>query len=158
MFKKVTCFIPMLIMLLNLAACVTLGDTFHRVDKKVNGFTKHFEESQFAITERGSYDVELLLLDNGLRVGQNEFEFIVHDSRDADVEGAKITMALKSSGRDFVDLGVKVSDKGNGLYSVKDLTVDSPDPARLKVTVSFKGIEDNAIFSFPDVIAAKTKS
>jgi len=157
MSRKVFRLLPILFSLLSLAACVIQGEDFHRVDTKIKGFTKHFEESQFAISERGSYDVELLLRENGLRIGQNEFEFIVHNSEDIDVEGAKITMALEYPERSFVDLGVKISDKGYGLYSVKDLTVDSPGPARLKVTVSFKGIEDDAIFDFPNVSAAATK-
>jgi hypothetical protein len=63
---------------------------FNRIDKKVGNVTKHVEESLFKVTDKGLYSVEVLLFDGNLKVGRNDFDIVIHDMKDEDVEGASV--------------------------------------------------------------------
>lgn len=119
------------------------------------GFTQHYANSLFQVTEKGLYSVEMLVLGGELMIGKNSLDIIVHDAGDADVMGADIAVVpwMPEMGH-----GVKekpaITERGGGLYSVENVEITMPGLWEVRVKIDRGGQEDLAVFAFPDVHAA----
>lgn len=142
--------LSMILISLQIPACTSSDMTtqFHRTEKKIDGFTKHFDESLFKVTERGLFSVELLIKQEGLKVGRNDFALIIHDNKDRDVEDAVLNIVSR-----LQDQGIAVSpvirNKGYGLYAVENLHISMPGDWELKIEVKKDSVEDSLFFYFP---------
>jgi hypothetical protein len=123
---------------------------FHRIDKKMGSYTKHFQESLFKATDKGLYSVELLLFDGNLKTGRNDFDIVIHDSKDDDVEGATLEIIARMP-ENRIEAAPKIKGSLPGLYGVHDLNLNMGGHWELLIQVSKDGKEDRVIFVFPDV-------
>jgi len=129
--------------------CAT-DDIFSRFqyrNEKIQGFTKHFAEGVFEITQNRFFSVELLIWDGKLSTGENRVYLIVHNSEDKDIEGADLTVVAKNMETGST-VKAAVLDKGDGLYRTQGLTLDKPGAWEVSVTVVKGGRSDKALFSF----------
>jgi hypothetical protein len=124
---------------------------FTRVEENVGGLTKHFSESVFKKTDRGYYSVEACLFDGTLKTGRNDFDVIVHNSRDEDVGGASLTVVARMREGGVSSEPEKIREGVPGLYSVDNLTLERSGHWDLLITVSKGGQVDSVVFSFRDV-------
>jgi len=140
-----------------LCGCATddIFSRFHYKNEKIDGFTKHFTESLFDITEKRLFSLELLLWDGNLLIGENRVYLIVHNNEDKDVAGADIAVVAKNKGTGST-VKATILDKGDGLYSTKDLTLDRPGDWEISVTVTKDGRSDGTLFSFPHVLMKRS--
>jgi hypothetical protein len=120
-------------------------------NKKI--FTKHFQNTLFDITEHGAYSVEVLLDDKEYNIGKDVVGIVVHDEKDSDVIGAKITIVHKNIATgEPVPGTLTITDKKNGLYIVSGLNLQREGRWELSVTVKKDDVEDSVKFIFPDVL------
>lgn len=140
-----------------LCGCATddIFSRFHNKNEKIDGFTKHFTESLFDTTEKRLFSVELLLWDGNLSTGENRVYLIVHNNEDKDVAGADIAVVAKNKGTGST-VKAAILDNGDGLYSIKGLTLDRPGDWEISVTVTKDGRSDRTLFSFPHVLMKRS--
>jgi hypothetical protein len=120
-------------------------------NKKI--FTKHFQNTLFDITEHGAYSVEVLLDDKEYKIGEGVVGIVVHDEKDSDVIGAKITIVHKNLATgELVPGPLTITDKENGLYIISGLNLQRDGRWELSVTVKKGDVEDNVKFLFPDAL------
>ncbi len=119
---------------------------------KHSGFTKHYEDSLFQITENKLYSVEIVIKEHELRVGMNKVDVILHDRNDKDVVGAEIEFVpwMPDMGHGVRTKPV-IKEKGGGLYYAEQVELSMQGLWELRITVSKDGVTDKAVFSFPDV-------
>jgi hypothetical protein len=117
-------------------------------EKKI--FTKHFDRTLFNITEHAAFSVEILLDDSEYPIGKGVVGIVLHNAKDSDVKGARITLALKNmeTGQS-VPGAPTITDKGNGLYIVSGLNLRRQGRWELAVTVSKDNVEDSVRFDLP---------
>lgn len=134
------------------AGCATgdMASTFHGKETKISGFTKHFEESLFQISDHGMFSAELLIPGKNLVTGMNDFDIVIHDRNDRDVEAASVDVSLK--GGKVTTGKTRVIDRGGGLYGVRGMNVPIPGAYELIIGIESKGIRDNAVFSITAVM------
>lgn len=115
-------------------------------------FTQHYPGSIFKVSENGLYSVEMLIPAKKLKIGVNAVDIIIHDTKDDDVLGAKITVTpwMPEMGHGVSEQPT-VMERGGGLYSIDNILVTMAGIWDLRVKVHKDGIEDSAIFRFPDV-------
>ncbi len=116
-------------------------------------FTKHFQETLFDITRHAAFSVEVLLDDKEYKIGQGVIGIVLHDDKDADVIGARLSLTLKNLGDGSSGGGpVSIADKGNGLYLVSGLNLQREGRWELSVTARKDGTEDSVSFILPDAL------
>ncbi len=111
-------------------------------------FTKHFEKTFFAITEKGSFSIEILPDEQEYKIGQNVVGIVVHSNHDEDVEGAMLTVTAEGNNERIV-----VREKGAGLYTASNLNLNRGGAWKLIIQIKKKAIEDRAIFTFPRTVS-----
>lgn len=120
-------------------------------EKKI--FTKHFQETLFDITQYAAFSVEVLLDDKEYKIGQGVIGIVLHNEKDSDVIGAKMTVTFKNIGTGAYASGpVSISDKGNGLYIVSGLNLHREGRWELSVAVKKDDTEDSVKFILPDAL------
>jgi len=107
-------------------------------------FTKHFNETLFAISEKGQVSIEVLLDEEEYKIGKGVIGIVVHDSHDEDVEGAMLAVTVTG-----IDEPLNVTEKGGGLYLVPDTGFPKDGKWELKIAVKKKKIDDRAMFDLP---------
>lgn len=113
-------------------------------------FTKHFNGSLFAITEREDFSLELILDESEYPIGRNVVGIVIHDSNDSDVVGAVLSVVQKAAETGEIEPGpLEITDLGNGLYTVSGLDLSREDRWELAVSVTKAGLTDSANFLFP---------
>lgn len=123
---------------------------FKRIDKKIGKFTKHLEESLFQISEKGLYAVEVIMLNQNLKVGRNAFSFAIHDSRDNDVSGAEldiVAIMLENN----IEARPGMTFTRSGVYEVSNLVLTAAGHWELVIRMKIGNNEDKVIFNFPNV-------
>jgi hypothetical protein len=113
-------------------------------------FTKHFNNTLFAIAEKGQVSIEVLLDETEYKIGKDAIGIVVHDSRDEDVEDAKLEVTVTGAAGPL-----SVKEKGGGLYTVPAGALPGQGQWELKVSVRKKKIDDFAVFFFPEATKAK---
>jgi hypothetical protein len=113
-------------------------------------FTKHFNESLFKITEKGEFSVEILLDEKEYKIGRDVVGIVIHNKHDEDVEGALVSVTIKTPDNTIESPSVK-EDRG-GLYLMSAKGFKRGDKFELKIIIKKKKIEDSAVFIFPDSI------
>jgi len=109
--------------------------------------TKHFNETLFAISEKGQVSIEILLDEKEYKIGKDMVGIVVHDGHDEDVEEAKLHVTVSGNAEPL-----KVKEKGGGLYLMANDALPKGGTWELKVTVRKKKIDDSATFLFPEVL------
>jgi len=112
--------------------------------------TKHYNDTLFAISEKGQMSVEVLLDEKEYKIGKDVIGILIHDSRDEDVEDAKVIVTVTG-----IAEPLKVKEKGGGLYLASSVNLPKEGAWKLGITVKKKKIEDGAIFAFPEVLNSK---
>ena len=133
----------------------TLSHAESRESKRVS-LTKHFNESLFKVTEKGSFSVEILMDDKEYRIGKDVIGVVIHDARDKDVEGAEIGITLRDDQGQPIATAPVVKEKGDGLYTVANVDLRREGKWELVITVRKRNSEDSARFVFPEVLERKT--
>ncbi|MBI5849002.1 MAG: hypothetical protein HZB31_13840 [Nitrospirae bacterium] len=111
-------------------------------------FTKHFNETLFAISEKGQVSIEVLLDEKEYKIGKDVIGIVIHDSHDEDVEDAKVMVTVTG-----IEAPLKVTEKGGGLYLASNTGLPKDGAWKLGISARTKKIEDGAAFSFPEVFA-----
>jgi hypothetical protein len=123
---------------------------FQRIDKKVGNFTKHFEESLFKVTDKELYSAEVLLFDRNLKVGRNDFDIVIHDRNDNDVEDAYIEIIARTPKNQF-EAKPNIMGSLPGLYSIYKLNLPRAGNWELFIKISHNKLEDSVVFDFSNV-------
>jgi hypothetical protein len=125
---------------------------------KEHGATKHYEDSILKMTDKGTFSVEMLLHGHALTMGLNEFDIIIHDAKDRDVPGARLTITpwMPGMGHGVLEKP-EVTDRGGGLYNVKNVMISMGGHWEVRVRVEAGGETDSAVFNFPDIQAGGKK-
>lgn len=114
--------------------------------------TKGGECSLKETTAKGMFNVELKLDRAELSVGKNTADVTIRDKHEKPVTGARLTIRphVARHGETSI-IRPSVTEKGDGVYGVKNIYIDMPGDWELKVTVRKAGEEDSAVFDFPGV-------
>jgi len=113
-------------------------------------FTKHFNETLFAITEKGQVSIEVLLDEKEYKIGSDMIGIVIHDSRDEDVEETKVLVTVSETAEPL-----KVKEKGGGLYLVPGSGLPKQGRWELRISVKKGQIDDRVTFSFPSAMAKR---
>lgn len=113
-------------------------------------FTKHFNATLFAISEKGQVSIEVLLDEKEHKIGKDVIGIVIHDSHDADVEDAKLIVTVTG-----IAEPLKIKEKGDGLYLAPSVSLPKEGTWKLSISVKKKKIEDAAIFAFPEVLKSR---
>ncbi|MBI5075347.1 MAG: hypothetical protein HZB62_09340 [Nitrospirae bacterium] len=116
-------------------------------NEKGASFTKHFNNTLFAISEKGQVSIEVLLDEKEYKIGKDMVGIVVHDSHDEDVEDAKVAVTITG-----IAEPLKVKEKGGGLYLVPNSGLPKEGTWKLSISVKKKKIEDGVVFTFPEVL------
>jgi len=135
------------VMALTCAAIACAHEVQHEGSVK---FTKHFNETLFAISAKGQVSIEVLLDEREYKIGSDVIGIVVHDSHDEDVEEAKLIVTITG-----IAEPLKVTEKGSGLYLVPKAGSPKDGAWKLGISVKKKKIDDGAEFAFPDVLKSK---
>jgi hypothetical protein len=138
-FLALTLFLPV----------AALAERQHVTEK--GKYTQHFDDSVFAVTDKGEFSVEMLWGGKKLDVGKNSFDIVIHSKADMDVEGAGITIEPVMPAHGMKAERPSISDRGGGLYRVKKLVLQMPGLWQLKVTIKKDAVEDSAVVDLPEV-------
>ena len=143
-----------------LSGCATTSDMHDDGGKPHAPMTKHYEDTLFETTEKGEFSLEVLLPDEGIEMGFNKIDIIIHDKNDRDITGADI---LVTPWMPSMDHGVKekpvVSERGGGLYAVSNLVFSMTGQWEIHVKVVKGDIVDSAVITLPEIGAmGHTKS
>ena len=123
---------------------------FKRIDKKIGNFTKHMEESLFQISEKGLYAVEVLMLNQNLKVGRNAFTFAIHDRSDNDVSGAELVIVARKL-ESNIEAKPGMTYRRSGVYEVSNLVLTEAGHWKLMIGMKIGNDEDKVILDFPNV-------
>lgn len=113
-------------------------------------FTKHFNDTLFAISEKGQVSIEVLLDEKEYKIGKDVIGIVIHDSHDEDVEDAKVIVTVTG-----IAEPLKVKEKGDGLYLAPSVSLPKEGAWSLRISLKKKKIEDAAIFAFPEVLKSR---
>lgn len=121
-------------------------------DHEHTGFTKHYQGSQFEVTDKGLFSVEMVFADHELRTGVNKVDIIIHDRNDEDVWGAEISVTpwMPEMGHGVYEAPV-VTEKGGGRYAVENIILTMSGRWQLKLAVKKRDQQDAVVFDFPNV-------
>lgn len=146
--KIITC-----ALMLFLIACASAGRQGEHADgheHQHGKFTKHLDDSVLLVAEKGLFSVEMSFPDKKLKVGVNMFELDIHEDRDRDVTGAKITVTpwMPEMGHGVFEPPV-VREKGNGTYIVENVVLVMGGHWEFRIHIKWGDTEDNVVFDFP---------
>jgi hypothetical protein len=114
-------------------------------------FTKHFNKSLFQVGEGRVFSIEILPDESEYKIGKNVVGIAVHDEKDRDVTGAKISVILKvRQTGEPVPGAARVREKGGGLYLVSGIDLTQEGSFKLEVTAKKGTKEDSAAFLLPE--------
>ncbi len=115
-------------------------------------FAKHFEGSTLQFTEQKMFGVEMVIPNERLATGINEIDFIVHDIKHRDIEGATVTVTpwMPEMGHGAFS-ATEVTEKGGGLYSVSNIVMIMGGHWEMQVVIKKGDMEDKVVFDFPFV-------
>ncbi len=130
-----------------LLCCVTVVFAHSGTHDGGATFTKHFNETLFAISEKGQVSIEVLLDEKEYKIGKHMVGIVVHDSHDEDVEDAKLEVTVTGNAEPL-----KVKEKGGGLYLMANDGLPKSGSWELKIGIRKKKIDDSALFLFPEAL------
>jgi hypothetical protein len=115
---------------------------------------KHYENSMAKFTDNKKFGLELIMPENMVRMGVNTLELIVHKDTGEDLSGVEVTVVpwMPDMGHG-VPAPPEVVERGGGLYSLKNVMFTMTGHWQLKIKIASEGIEDGAVFDFPEVKA-----
>ncbi len=153
--------IIVLILMVFITACASTGNQEQEGERKHKHggreFTQHLPGSNLRVTEKGMFSVEMNIPDKRLKVGVNTLDIIIHEQRDRDVTGAKITFTpwMPEMGHGVFDPPVVV-EKGNGLYTIENIVLVMGGHWEIRINIKWGDVEDNVVFDFPIVRTSDT--
>jgi len=117
---------------------------------------KHYDQSIVAEGEKGAFSIEMLLPEDGLLMGVNSFEIIIHDREGKDIPGAAITVTpwMPEHNHGVSEQPV-VTERGGGAYSVDNVLFIMTGWWEVTFQVRRGESEDTVVFNFPEVKASK---
>jgi hypothetical protein len=109
-------------------------------------------DSLSKMTDKKAFNVALKLEGKNLAIGNNSAEILVKDTKGNPVTGAYVYVKPHVA-RHGESTFVKpiVTEKGEGLYNVKNIYLDTQGDWILKVRVRKDDKDDSATFDFPGV-------
>ncbi len=140
------------ILMVFFVSCTAVGE--ERLQHS-EGFTKHYENSLFMVTDKKLFSVEMVIKGKEPVTGVNTMDLIIHSKEDKDVTGASIIVTpwMPDMGHGVFEKPV-VSEKGGGLYTVDNIVFIMSGHWELRIDVSENGLQDRAVFDLPDVKVA----
>lgn len=117
---------------------------------------KHYDQSVVAEGEKGAFSVEVLLPKEGLLMGVNSFEFILHDRDGKDIPGAAVTITpwMPEHNHGVSEKPV-ITDRGGGAYTADNILFIMTGWWELTFRVRHGEAEDTVVFNFPEVRASQ---
>ncbi len=154
--KKAASKVICLTLLFNLFALVSVNAHEEHGAGGKRTFTKHFQETLFDITEKGSFSIEILLDEKEYKIGKDAVGIVLHDDHDSDVKGADFMITHKNleTGKDAPGT-LTVTDRGNGLYIVSGLNLLSAGRWAPRIVVNGDGVIHMAPSLFADVLSER---
>ncbi len=115
-------------------------------------YSRHYSSRHHSATDKGLFQVTLIVHDVDLNVGMNSFDILVLDKDRREVEGAEVTIMpwMPDMGHG-VETNAAVSYKGDGVYHVDDLEANMPGHWEFRVWIKTGKAEDTVTFSFPSI-------
>ncbi len=99
--------------------------------------TKHYGDTLYKITDNGKYGVEILLPDQKVEMGVNKIDLLIHDMKDRDVTGARITVTpWMPSMEHGVSEKPLINERADGLYSVANVVFSMTGNWELRVRIT----------------------
>jgi hypothetical protein len=143
--------------LLTFVGCAQTQET-PMVHEHTPEVAKHYDQSIAKWTDNGLFTIEMVIPEKELRMGVNSLELIVHDKQNKDIPGAEITITpwMPTMGHGVMEKPV-VMERGGGLYSVSNVVFSMTGHWQLQITVAQDGVQDMAVFDFPEVKAVSHK-
>jgi len=84
--------------------------------------TRHHKESLFKVTDGGKFSVEMLVKGGKFHKGENRADIIIHDSKDADLEGGIVNARIWTLGKGIrTSPPLKVYEISGGRYRIKNI-------------------------------------
>ena len=149
---KRTVMYSLILSIFALSGCATTGAMHDDGEKPHAPMTKHYEDTLFKATEKGEFSVEVLLPEEGVEMGFNKIDVIIHDKKDRDITGGEI---LVSPWMPSMDHGVKekpvVSERGGGLYAVSNVVFSMTGEWELRIKVVKGDIVDTVKIPLPPI-------
>ncbi len=137
-----------------MAIHVTDGGKMPESDNKQmhSHMTQHYEDSIFKTTDRGEFSVEVLFPDKKVEMGVNRVDLIIHDKKDQDVAGARITVEpwMPSMGHGVIERPV-VNEKGGGLYNVSNVIFSMTGDWELRLEITSGQVTDTVKIPIPSI-------
>lgn len=116
---------------------------------------KHYKDSLTAKGEKGVFSIELIPPKEGLMMGVNSLEIILHDAAGTDVPGARIAVTPWMPEHNHgVSEKPAVTDRGGGAYTVDNILFIMTGWWELTFEVAKGDLADKVIFNFPEVRAS----
>jgi len=114
--------------------------------------TKHYGDTLFKITDNSKYGVEILLPDQKVEMGVNKIDLIIHDMKDRDVTGARITVTpWMPSMEHGVSEKPLINERADGLYSVANVVFSMTGNWELRVRITEGSSTDTVTIALPPV-------
>lgn len=126
--------------------------TYKRGEDRHSEMTKHYEDSLFTVTENGEFSVEVILPKEGLEMGVNKVDIIIHDKKDRDVTNARIKIVPWMVDMNHgVSEAPQVSERGGGLYSLSNVLFSMTGKWELRLTISSGKVTDSVVITLPAI-------
>ncbi len=116
---------------------------------------KHYEDSLAAKGEKGVYSIEIIQPGEGLMMGVNSLEIILHDAAGADVPGARIAVTpwMPEHNHGVSEKPVVIV-RGGGAYTLENILFIMTGWWELTFEVVKGDLSDKMTFNFPEVRAS----
>lgn len=144
MISRITALVVLMLMVGGCASEDILS-RLHIENKKIDGFTKHFAESHFRITENKHFGVELLMPDEKLTAPEDWMYLVIHDSADRDVADADLSVVARNP-ETGTTRQAGIRDEGGGLYRVTGLRLSKGAGWEVTVKIMHQEKSDSVIF------------
>ena len=114
--------------------------------------TKHYVDTLFKVTDNGKYGVEILLPDQKVEMGVNKVDLLIHDMKDRDVTGARITVTpwMPSMKHGVLEKPL-INERADGLYSVANVVFSMTGNWELRIRITEESTTDTVTIALPPV-------
>jgi len=143
--------IGIIMILMIWAGCATT-QTAHDDSDTHSPLTKHYGDTLFKVTDNGKYGVEILLPDQKVEMGVNKVDLIIHDMKDRDVSGARVTVTpwMPSMGHGVNEKPL-INERADGLYSVANVVFSMTGNWELRIQITKGSSTDTVTIALPPV-------
>lgn len=119
-----------------------------KIDIKVDGFTRHYDQSFFEIGDKGIFSIEFVTTEDRMRAGNPRFAFIVHHAVEGDVENAQVSL-ITTHVKSGKEIRPDIWEDQYGLYDVIGFDNDLPGDWKTTLKISKGDLSDSVTIILP---------